>query len=209
MPDGRCWAVLPVKSFDWAKSRLEGALSAEERRRLARGLMLNTLAALTESEVFAAVLVVSRATEVLQLAAQQGARPLDETGAGLNEALRQARGVAVASGTGGLLVLASDLPLVQSGDIRGLMNTSPASPVVIAPDRRDEGTNALLLRPPGLIDFAFGVGSFEKHCRLARDAGVEPAIVRSQHLGWDVDLPSDLDGIQLPWWPQPERARPV
>ena len=51
------WAVVPVKSFDWAKSRLEGVLSLTVRRELARSLMRGVVNALLESACFERVLV--------------------------------------------------------------------------------------------------------------------------------------------------------
>ena len=68
--------------------------------------------------------------------------------------------------------------------------------VVVAPDRREEGTNALLVKPPGLIEFAFGVGSFARHLRLAAQAGAHVREYRSPTLALDVDLPEDLELYQ-------------
>jgi 2-phospho-L-lactate guanylyltransferase len=65
--------------------------------------------------------------------------------------------------------------------------------VVIAPSRRLDGTNALFLRPPGLIPFAFGPGSLEQHQQAARAMGLEPVIYRSPTTALDLDVPMDLE----------------
>ncbi len=56
--------------------------------------------------------------------------------------------------------------------------------VVIAPDRHEKGTNALLMSPAGLIEYDFGENSFERHCELARKAGARLEIVKIHSLGW-------------------------
>lgn len=64
--------------------------------------------------------------------------------------------------------------------------------MVIAPDRRGKGTNALLLSPANLIEYDFGGDSFDRHCNRARKAGARLEIVNLPSLGLDLDLPEDL-----------------
>jgi 2-phospho-L-lactate guanylyltransferase len=64
---------------------------------------------------------------------------------------------------------------------------------VVAPDRRGTGTNALLVRPPGLIPYRFGENSLDKHLEEAEAAGAEAHVYESDTLGLDVDIPADLD----------------
>jgi len=64
--------------------------------------------------------------------------------------------------------------------------------VVIAPDRKQEGTNALLVCPPDLIDFKYGKGSFEKHSHQARQVGARLEICNLPSLELDLDEPEDL-----------------
>ena len=192
------WAMMPVKSFDMAKSRLEGVLTLSERRDLARSLMGTALRALVDSNCFGRVIVVSRDDAVLAFAEELGAEAMREEGPpDLNEALRSVRDVAVASGAESLLVLFSDLPNVTPDDIRALVEASMRCHVVIGPDRRAEGTNALMLRPPDAIEYAFGDLSFEKHLAAASSAGLEVTVVRRDGIGLDVDFPEDLEAMRV------------
>jgi 2-phospho-L-lactate/phosphoenolpyruvate guanylyltransferase len=193
------WAVMPVKSFDMAKSRLEGVLTLPERRELAQSLMRNALTALVDSGCFEHVVVVSRDEAVLTFGAELGAEAIREEGPpDLNEALRSVRDVALVDGAVSLLVLFSDLPHVTAEDIRALVEASRRCSVVIGPDRRAEGTNALLLRPPDAIDYAFGALSFEKHLAAASKAGLEVVVLRRAGIGLDVDFPEDLAAMDVP-----------
>jgi 2-phospho-L-lactate guanylyltransferase len=64
--------------------------------------------------------------------------------------------------------------------------------VVIAPDRHERGTNALLIKPAQLINFAFGEDSAQRHAALAKASGVQPLWYRSPSIGLDVDEALDL-----------------
>jgi 2-phospho-L-lactate guanylyltransferase (CobY/MobA/RfbA family) len=68
--------------------------------------------------------------------------------------------------------------------------------VVIAPDRHEKGTNALLISPTGLIEYDFGENSFERHCERARAAGARLEIVNLPALGLDLDVPEDLELVR-------------
>jgi 2-phospho-L-lactate guanylyltransferase len=197
--DNQTWAVLPVKPFEEAKSRLDAVLSAAERHDLARGLLLHSLEALHGCDTIDRVLVVSSDPGALMLAAQHDVATLQETRAGLNQALVQARRHAVEQGARSLLVLASDLPLVSASDIDAVFAAGDAG-VVIAPDRRRQGTNALLLRPPEVIPFAFGEDSFARHLDLALAAGVVAIEVSLPGLAFDVDLSEDWQDLRALGW---------
>jgi 2-phospho-L-lactate guanylyltransferase len=96
-----------------------------------------------------------------------------------------------------VLVLPADLPLIQAGDVRALIEAVQDPPiVVIAPDRRRRGTNALLVAPPGTIKYEFGPDSFERHIRSAETAGARVEIIELPTLGLDLDAPEDLEIYQ-------------
>jgi 2-phospho-L-lactate guanylyltransferase len=183
------WAIIPVKAFSEAKRRLAGITDEPERRELARGFLDHTLAAVLGVLPPERVIIVSRDAEALDLATAAGAVALRERGRGLNPALRQAAACALGAGAGAVLVVASDLPLLKPAD---LVAMTGATAVAIAPNRDRGGTNALFLRPPALIDFAFGRNSFARHVALAAAAGVTPVIVDREGLSFDLDLPADL-----------------
>ena len=71
--------------------------------------------------------------------------------------------------------------------------------VVIAPDRHESGTNALLISPAGLIEYDFGENSFKRHCQRAEAAGARLEVLHLPSLALDLDLPEDLallDGMR-------------
>ncbi len=192
------WAIVPVKPLKRGKSRLASALSEIERVELNRLLLERTLRTLIELKEVEEVLVVSRDSSVLAIARELGARTVQEDGAPtLNTALKRATVVAQIYASRGVLVIPADLPLLTSDDILTLLERATNPPViVIAPDRHQKGTNALLLSPADIIEYDFGQDSFKRHCERARKAGARLEIVDIPTLGLDLDLPEDLDLVR-------------
>lgn len=192
------WAIIPVKPLRTGKSRLAGTLSEAERAELNRTLLKHTLQTLSDLKEVEHVLVVSRDPQVLTIARMHGARTVREDGQPhLNTALKRATIVAQVYATSGVLVLPADLPLLSPDDALTLIERATDPPVVvIAPDRHEMGTNALLISPTGLIEYGFGENSFQRHCQRVKDVGARLEIVNLPSLALDLDLPEDLELVR-------------
>ena len=189
------WAIVPVKPLRRGKSRLSDVLSQDERTDLNRRLLAHTVDTLAAMPELEHVLVISRDQSALALARDHGARTVQESGAPqLNVALARATIVAREYATRGVLIVPADLPLITSEDVRAMLERAVDPPVVVvAPDHRRQGTNALLVCPAGLIEYEYGDGSFERHCELARQVGARLEICELPSLALDMDLPEDLE----------------
>ena len=181
--------VIPVKPFGQAKTRLAPALAPEDRRQLSRCLLQRTVSLARQ---VGEVVVVSRDAAARRVAKEAGAWALVEAEADLNSALRQAAGWVLARGGQEMLILPGDLPRLEPADLVGMVQAAPPGPaVVIAPSRRFDGTNGLLLRPPHIIPLSFGPDSFNRHVQATRQAGLEPVVYLSDTVAFDLDLPQD------------------
>ena len=192
------WTIIPVKPLRDGKSRLSGVLSDDERLRLVTDLFKNTLKVLKTCEVIENLLVVSKDEKVLKLASKFGASTLRELpGSDMNSALKSASAYVLSHNSNRILILPSDLPLLLRDDINAFIQAALPSPsITIAPDRRQDGTNALFLSPPGGIDFQFGPGSYQKHIDQSRQKGLGVQVFHSWSLGLDLDLPDDLEAFR-------------
>lgn len=193
MSVGGPWALVPVKPFDSAKSRLAGALSDEARHKLARDLLENTLAVLKRAAKLAGVAVVSRDPEVARMALDRGALILNEASTALDAIVDGALEALADRGTKSALVVLADLPDLCVEDVERMLDLGERAPVVIAPDAQDEGTNALFLSPPTRMPTCFGRRwSFRAHVERAGALGLEAAILRAPSLAFDLDSTDDL-----------------
>lgn len=146
-------------------------------------------------EVSNDVEVISPSRPLAEIVEAAGARLAVQRGMGLNEGLDQARSQALLDGIDTLIVLHGDLPNLTANDIQTLVGALPADGgpgVAIAPDRAGTGTNALALRPPGVIPFRFGAGSFAAHAAAVERSGVSCVAVDRAGLAFDLDTPEDL-----------------
>ncbi len=189
------WAIVPVKPLRRGKSRLAGMLTEDQRTRLNRYLLEHVLTTLKEIPEIEHTLVVSRDPAALALTREMGGRTVLEDGAPqFNTAIMRATIVAQAQGAHAVLVLPADLPLIRPTDVKVLLKRGKKPPVVvIAPDRRQDGTNGLFVNPAGLIEYGYGPDSFQRHSERATEAGARLEVVHSKILGLDLDLPEDLE----------------
>lgn len=189
------WAIIPVKPLARAKSRLSVVLSPEQRVQLAENLLRHVIATVRSVPEIAGTLVISRDTKALSIARDAGAHTVQESGTPeLNNALMRATSVVRGWRSDAVLVLPADLPLVNADDVRGMLDLGQDdNTIVIATDENEDGTNAMLIRPPGLIPYAYGVGSYHRHMLLAKEAGAAVQVYHSERLALDIDVPSDLE----------------
>ncbi len=190
----KIWAIVPVKPFVRAKSRLAAVLPAVRRQALAEGLFRHSIETLINTPAIARVTVLSRGSRALAIAHDYGIHTIQETGApNLNASLQRAAEIVRLEGWDGLLVLPADLPLVIPEDIEQIVYQGRyLMSVVVVPDRHEDDTNALLVRPAGLIPFSFGADSFHRHQILAEKAGATVLTYRSDRIALDIDTPEDL-----------------
>jgi 2-phospho-L-lactate guanylyltransferase len=195
------FAIVPVKDLGEAKSRLSPFINPEERGVVTLVMLSHVLTTLREAPGVERVGVVSPSPRVLLMAEDIDASALREEGRGLNNALEQGRDWALSEGASSLLVLPADLPYLSAFDIWMLLNLcrDHDRAVVISPDKARKGTNALLLRPPNTLPFAFGPGSYETHLRTAEERGLTVATYENTGIVSDVDTYKDLKPLLREW----------
>lgn len=190
------WAIVPVKPLRRGKSRLSGVLTEEERTLLNYTMMANTVRVLKSVPEIQQVLVISRDPGALALAREFDARTVqeDQKGSDLNMAIKRATVVAQLYGAQSVLILPADLPMLNKEAVQSLIHKATKPPVVvIAPDRRQEGTNGLLISPAGLIDYQFGAKSLNLHIQQAEKFQVRVEKFHDPAFALDLDVPEDLD----------------
>jgi 2-phospho-L-lactate guanylyltransferase len=177
--------LVPVKAFRLAKVRLAPALSAIERDALARRMAEQVVQAAAPLPVA----VVCDDEDVRGWAERHGARVVWCPGRGLNGAVADGVAALAADGIDRVVVAHADLPLARS--LAWLAETGDG--VTLVPDRRGDGTNVACVPSGAGFGFAYGPGSFARHQAETERLGLPLRVIRDAALGWDVDVPDDLD----------------
>ena len=186
-------AIVPVRASSDGKTRLAGVLTPPDRAALVRSMLERVLDALRNAQGVDRILIVT---------SERGLVPPDvehllDGGDGMNAAVAQAlahvRGAATAA-----IVIAADVPEVTTHEIERLVAAVHTNAVVVVPDHRGTGTNALGVQLPALIEPHFGPDSCATHVQAARNAGVTWELLRLPGIARDVDEPGDLGGYELP-----------
>jgi len=194
--NGIC-AIVPVNVLRASKARLAKHLDPSSRKRLSTAMLVDVLRTLQKVRRISRVTVVSADLEVRRVIRPMRANFLWEgKRKGLNKGLRLAMRDAKRRKFSAALIVPSDIPLVTQREILRFLRISGNYSVAIASSKDGGGTNALLLRPPGVIGPAFGKNSFRKHLSMAHSKRLAVKVIKSIGIASDVDEPADLVGLK-------------
>jgi 2-phospho-L-lactate/phosphoenolpyruvate guanylyltransferase len=198
----RTAAILPVKRFAAAKSRLGASGVADElRARLARAMVADVLDALARVEGVERTYVVTNERSIEDAVRERRATILaDSAEDGQSAAVALGLASALADGFERALCIPGDCPALDAAELDALLAgadaRAPGAEVAIVPDRHGAGTNGLLLTPPDAIAPSFGPGSCERHRALALAAGARCEIELPASLLLDIDTGADLAALR-------------
>jgi 2-phospho-L-lactate guanylyltransferase len=108
---------------------------------------------------------------------------------------------AAAAGVARCCELGVDRVVVAHADLPHVTGFAPVlrdatRPVaVLVPCHRDDGTPVLSIPTTSGFRFRYGPGSFRRHAREARRAGLALRVVRDPRLAFDVDVPEDVERL--------------
>lgn len=191
----KTWVIMPVKPLLRAKSRLADVLTPAEREKLALGMFEHNLELLSKVPEVDNVLVITRDTKALAVARDYGATTVAESGQPeLNPALMRATEFVRTMGADAVMILPTDIPLLCEDDVQQVIRLGELpGTIVLAADRAQDGTNVMLVNPPGAIRYTYGPGSFVAHRSQAELEGLNVRIYESPRVALDVDTAADLE----------------
>lgn len=199
----RATAIVPVKRFARAKTRLAEEVGPQGRAALMRAMLADVLRALDQAQEVERVIVVSgegRAERVAMEAAKRVTTPIevlqepDERGHSEAAVLGIVRALALGAECSALLP--GDCPLLDAAELDVALGRMVSGRVAVIPDRHGGGTNGLLLAPADAIGPAFGEGSGERHLDRAQRAGYDAVVEELGSLALDLDTPADLEELR-------------
>lgn len=190
------WALVPVKSPIWAKTRLASRLSQRERALLQWAMLKDVLDQLKTVPRLTGIAIVCPDASIQAMAKAQGIRVFgnEPKPGGLNSALRYGTESLREAGADLVAILPGDVPLLCAVDIdNAIMQAIEENATVVVPDHYREGTNALIFWADRAPRFAFGKNSFRRHLHDPKNAPV--CTIDLPSVAHDVDWPNDLDAL--------------
>jgi len=185
--------IIPVKYLNDSKKRLAGILDLEKRRSLTELMLLDVLEAIAGSKSVSQTVLVSPDERVLKIGRKTGAILLKESGSnGVNEAVAFATQHCMQNGEQSTLVLPADLPLLKPENIERIAGLGADHNAVITPSRQEDGTNALLRRPPDVMKTFYDNDSYRNHLLEANRLKISIAKYLAPEVTLDIDSKADL-----------------
>jgi 2-phospho-L-lactate guanylyltransferase len=180
--------VMPLRSFTLGKARLASTLNRDDRTELVREMATRVADAAGDRPLA----VVSSAADVIEWARGRGLACLPDPGS-LDRAAAAGHQHFRAAGLARVVVVHADLPLATTLD--HVAGDGDERVAVIVPCHRGDGTPVLAFPADVTFPFAYGPGSFARHCATARELGLRVRVVRDPALSFDVDVPEDLQRL--------------
>ena len=191
----KTFAIVPVKRFENAKTRLSSMLDTEDRIRLSSLMLEDTLQILSVAPPLTQVIIVSADKRADEIATKHGAKFLpEEKEKGVNSAVALADGYCIEKeAADATIVIPHDLPLLDSIVISKACELAEkeSTCIVICPSVRYDGTNMLLRKPPSVIGTFYETDSYNMHVRTAIKLGIPAKPLLSKSLMYDIDTPED------------------
>jgi 2-phospho-L-lactate guanylyltransferase len=192
MSNLRIGAIIPVKTFSRAKTRLN--LSQEKTERICEEMLESVLENVTHSKIIEKTVLVSKDEKALGIGKKFGAVGIyDESEQGVNSAVLLADNYFLQEGFEATMVFPQDIPLIQPEDVDTLyqMRTSERC-VLVVPSRKFDGTNALFRTPTNVMETHYDEDSYKIHLNTAEKRNASSALVLIRRIMLDIDDQSDL-----------------
>lgn len=192
------FVLIPVKNLKFANERLSSVLSQESRTSLAYAMLEDVFNSVAKSKIADKVAVVTMDRKAMLMADGHGFVIIQENdqkneSSSVDYALKICKDL----GADSVLVVPGDAPLITPEDIDFIMEKVKDHPhVILVPSGDKLGTNAILRKPPDVLESMFGHDSFKKHIQQAEENEIPFEIYEIENLALDIDEPEDIETLR-------------
>ena len=185
-------AIIPVKTFSKAKSRLE--LSPTQTEKICELMLEEILQTLSISPQIDKVIVVTKDEKAKEIGKKFNVILIeDEKEAGVNNAVSLAESYLLENNFDTSIVFPQDIPYIKTQDIDFMLQfKADSNYVIVVPSRRFDGTNALVRMPINLMKTHYDEDSYKIHMSTAKEVTRDVSLVFVKRIMWDVDNLEDL-----------------
>ena len=187
------YAIIPINTFENAKSRLSPFLTPEERKNLLKAMLEDVTVVL--KKYVDKVVIISRDEEVLSFGEKLNLTTIKENeNSNLNKGIEQAMDYCKLKAKK-VVIMPSDVPLLGKTNVKMLIDSSKQIKFIIVPSKGG-GTNMIIMKPKA-IKMKFGEFSYQKHVNLAEKKKLNPIVHDSFFMALDVNTTEDLGEIMV------------
>jgi len=188
------FVIIPVKELSKAKERLSSILNAEQRRHLAKAMLTDVLSSVKKSIYVNKIYILTSDNDVINLASEMQVDVIvEDSQSSESDSVDRGSNKCIELGAKTIITIPGDAPLIRAEDIDDIFEHEMQNPsIILVPSRDENGTNALLRKPPDLIPSRFGIDSFRKHIGESLKKNLPYKIIRNDRIALDIDHPSDL-----------------
>lgn len=185
-------AIIPVKTFASAKTRLE--LPLEKKIAICEIMLEEILHVLSISPQIDAIILVTKDEKARKLGMGINAKILtDDRELGVNSAISLADKYLLENDFDASIVFPQDIPLLKTQDIDFMLRFQhPPNFAIIVPSQRFDGTNALVRMPIDLMETHYDEDSYKIHMNTAKLHTSNTALVFVKRIMLDIDNMDDL-----------------
>ena len=185
-------AIIPVKTFSKAKSRLD--LSPQQVEDLCKIMLDEILHTLSISPQIEKIIMVTKEEEAKKIGEKYNIVAIkDEKEESVNSAVALADKYLLENNFDASIVFPQDIPFIKTQDIDFMLNYKMhPNFAIIVPSRRFDGTNALTRMPIDLMETHYDEDSYKIHMNTAKEHTLNVAMVFVKRIMWDVDNAEDL-----------------
>ena len=191
MPKLKTSAIIPVKTFSKAKTRLN--LEQTSKEEICTIMLEEVLKTISACKLVSKIVMVSKDESALKIGRQYNVVELFDDESGVNNAINLADEYLSDKKFDCSVIFPQDIPIMTSFDIDTLLGfIRSIDSAVIVPSRQFNGTNALVRCPTGLMQTKYDMGSYTHQIDAAstKTKNISIALIRRMML--DIDDESDL-----------------
>lgn len=190
-------AIVPIKEFSKAKSRLAKILPLNVRVELSKAMLKDVVLALASNCEIKNIVVITPNKDVDDVVIiSKKVRVLHDNGIGQIFALEKALNYTLKTyNPDAVLIAVADLPSIRPQDISKMIRLIQAYRSIVLAPSTDGGTNVMIQHPPAIIDLKYGPMSFKKHMEEVYRKKVFLQVYFSETTSIDLDTPDDLKHV--------------
>lgn len=185
-------AVIPVKTFSKAKSRLK--LSPKQTEKICEIMLDEILHTLSISPQIDKIIVVTKDQKAKEIGKEYNVVIInDDEEDGVNHAVELTDRYLIENDFDASIVFPQDIPFIKTQDIDFMLKFKGNSNfVIVVPSRRFDGTNALVRMPVNLMKTHYDEDSYKIHMSTAKEVTRDVSLVFVKRIMCDVDNSEDL-----------------